>query len=61
MLICSEGKNVYIYKNIQEEIEEEYSTINFSLIQNIGKTKFLLAIGYQFTQHKSKVIFLGST
>lgn len=61
MIICSEGKNIYVYKNIPEEMEEEFSTLNCSLVIAIAKTKCLLAIVCQFTQHKSKVLFLKTT
>ena len=61
MVICSEGKNIYVYKNIPEEMEEEFSSLNSSLTMTMGKTKYLLGIGYQFTQHGSKVIFLATT
>ena len=61
MLICSEGKNIYIYKNIQEEIEEEYSTKNYSIFQSINKTKYLLAVVCGFTQHKSRIVQLQTT
>ena len=61
MIIISSGKNLYIYKNMQEEVEEEYSNKRFSLLQHINKTTYLLAAFCQFTQHKSRIIHVGIT
>jgi len=41
-------------------MEEDYSNLNYSLIFNISKHKYLLSIFTQFTQHKSKLTFLLS-
>ena len=41
-------------------MEEDYSNLNYSLIFNISKHKYLLSIFTQFTQHKSKLTHLLS-
>lgn len=47
-----------MYKNVQEEVEEEYSSKNNSIFISINKNKYLLGVFCQFTQHRARVLFV---
>ena len=52
---------MYIYKNMREEQSEEYSNKNHSLFQSVNKNRYLLGVICHFTQHKSRILFVGVT